>query len=464
MKRQRQRPHRPCLVILGALACVLVMARRAGANGAIPQPAQMLVPKNSAHRLIAGSNFGLLYSEDDGQTWLWVCEGVITQLAQQFGLGAGDRIYARGTSALVYSDDLCTWQVEQGLQLVSDYFPDPSNAQRVLAIGLPSGDGAVRGVYPSMDGGANFQTTPLYTVPQNTLATTIEIARTDPNVVYLTLQSINSPSMPRIVRTGDGGATWTTNDQSALGNATIGILAVDATDANKIFLVERLFDAPDRLIVSTDGGKTVTTLLVLANAGAVDGGSGSEAMTAFFRSSSGTAYVTTTFGRVFRSDMNAANFTLLPGTHYLYGLAERGTDLYAVGDDYKGTFGVGVSHDSGMTFSPLLSFNQICNLAPCTNAQSNCTGAWAALVENFGITAAAQPAGKGCAVPPLINGNGGGGAIGGGVMLGKGGCGCQVGAHAPSIGWATRVLALLIVAGVIGTGWARRHRRKPPGR
>src|SRR5215467_8372784 len=61
----------PCLA-------VMCLAGRAHADGAFPDEYSVYLPSNAPHRIILGTNFGLVVSEDDGQSWRYVCELYIT--------------------------------------------------------------------------------------------------------------------------------------------------------------------------------------------------------------------------------------------------------------------------------------------------------------------------------------------------------------------------------------------------
>src|SRR5260370_1471590 len=58
-----------------ALVC---FAAPAFADGAFPDELTVSLPANAPNRIILGTTFGLVVSEDGGQTWLFVCQRFIT--------------------------------------------------------------------------------------------------------------------------------------------------------------------------------------------------------------------------------------------------------------------------------------------------------------------------------------------------------------------------------------------------
>ena len=63
------------LVMCLAVVC---FAGRALGDGAFPDELSVYLPVNAPHRIMLGTNFGLVMSEDDGQNWRYVCELYIT--------------------------------------------------------------------------------------------------------------------------------------------------------------------------------------------------------------------------------------------------------------------------------------------------------------------------------------------------------------------------------------------------
>src|SRR3954469_24359291 len=188
----------------------------AHANNGIPGSLGILLPLDKPQEIGLATTFGLILSDDGGASWVWTCEQAATSMANVYTVGAppADRLYALSpVTGLAFSEDeSCGWQGAGGAlagQKVSDFFTDPTDPMRVLASASRSSDGgaaALAAVYVSIDGGATFGSTPLYTAPAGASIVGIEIAGSDPRVVYLTYVTATSGGYhPVLVRSSNGG-------------------------------------------------------------------------------------------------------------------------------------------------------------------------------------------------------------------------------------------------------------------
>jgi hypothetical protein len=355
-------------------------ATGAWANGALPSSLGILVPADRPQQIALATNFGLIISEDAGATWLWTCEQAATSMGYLYA-GApppSRRIYGLSPEAgLSFSDDgSCSWQRAGGAlteRIASDFFVDPTDAQRVLAVaaGLTdTGEVTPPAVYASADGGTTFDSTPLYTAPAATNIVGVEIARSDPQVIYLA--TYTTPNRhPVLVRSGDGGKSWETRDvEAALGANEFRILAVDLDDANLVYLRVVVPGNIERVAITRDGGMTFAIPIEVTNG----------MLSAFARLASGTVLVGAltfleggaTSGTGYRSTDHGATFapwTLCPQPHIL-GLAERGGVLYVAGKNYSDGWSLATSTDEGATITALSTYDQVRGIVAC--AQSTC--------------------------------------------------------------------------------------------
>ena len=325
------------------------------------------------------TNFGLVISEDDGATWEWACEPRVddnTILYQQ-AAAPSDRLFAVLINhGLLYSDDgACTWTRAGGtLATVNarDAFADPTNPARIFAVGAePSASFVPSSVYRSDDAGLTFGAA-LDTAPVGGDMLGVESSASDPATVYLamygTMGTVPGMLEPLLGRSSDGGAHWSSMTlATSLGANAFRIIAVDPTNPLRLFL--RVTEAHgEKIAVSSDGGQSFAEPVSV-----------SDQLTAFVRLPSGTLLLGGLDGGngvAFRSTDAGASFQPLPlpprladgsapAPPHLRALAVRDGKLYGAGDNFKDNFALGVSADEGVTFQPLLTFNQVKRVKPC---------------------------------------------------------------------------------------------------
>ncbi|HSY39841.1 MAG TPA: hypothetical protein VLA79_09940 [Polyangia bacterium] len=347
-------------------------ATPAKADGAFPDGQSVIVPADRPDEILLATNFGVLTSEDAGATWIWSCEQPVNSYGRlyQMGPAPAHRLYAVANGKLVFSDDdACGWQVGGGAlgsELCEDAFVDPTDGTRVLAAGLASGTGgAVYTVFESTDGGASFGRT-LYTGAPGDLVTGLEIAASDPMTIALAL-SKGSAAAPTLARSSDGGATWQLADlTAALGAGQVRIVAIDPTDADRVWL-RWLGAAGDALALATNGGATVAVPL------SFDSG----ALAAFARTATGTLLAAGTVAgapALFRSTDGGATFAAVAAPPHILALAERAGTVYAATDTAYEPFAEATSTDDGTTWQPGLAFVNVAAIAPCLKGvcQTDC--------------------------------------------------------------------------------------------
>jgi hypothetical protein len=347
---------------------MILASAMAHADGAFPDSFAMFAPAGLSNTLRLATNFGLVFSNDNAQTWHYVCESAVIAFAGLYAEGPDDSLYAVSTLGLVSSrDGGCTWQTAQGslaLSDASDVFPDPSDATHVLAIAQVVGDAGTAGntaLYESHDGGLTFGPA-LYTPPAQRTLSGVEIAKSDPKTIYLTMY--DPGPHPFLARSSDGGVSFSVIDLG--GNDLPRLIAVDPQNPERLFL--RLQGtAGEALGISSDGGTTVQRQLTVPGK-----------MSAFLLRASGTILVgglSGPSGASWRSTDGGMTFSDWPINIHLRGLAERAGRLFLLGDDKIDAAALFQSDDEN-TLTPVMRFRDIQGPAECGKVPAVCEGPW----------------------------------------------------------------------------------------
>ena len=370
------------LLSFAALAFTAPGAARA--NGAFPDEFSIHFPANAPHRIFLGANFGLLVSEDDGLSWRYSCEpwvvaGSNAALASAnvsfYQVTADGALLADAINLTRSSDVACTWPISTGSiagQLVADFFPSPTDPTFVLAnVLLSNGSYLVA----SHDGGKTFGDAHLYNTSE--LLTGVEIARSNPGVVYATSVVAASVGGSTFLASSDSGANWTATKLQVPPSTQPRILAVDPVDEKKVYL--RLLNGPsDAIAVTVDGGQTFRTVLTI-----------NGQFSSFLRAGDGAIYAGTQDGKLYVQPAGATTFATRNAPH-LRCLGQRPgtTRIYACADNVLDGYSLGSSDDKAMTFQPVMSFTQILGPLTCPPVQANCQAHWERIQQVLGIAPA----------------------------------------------------------------------------
>ena len=343
---------------------LLAWAGPARGNGALPASFGILLPADRPEQIVLATNFGMIFTEDGGTTWLWTCEQAQIALGYLYGIGPSprDRFYGLSPEqGLAFSDDnSCTWRRSGGALstlVASDFFVDRGNPDRVVAVASTVDPDTLEVgpdlVVESTDAGTTFAATPLYEAPADANVVSIEIARSNPMIIYVAL--FRTPGRhPHLLRSDDGGRTWVDRDlEAGIGEFEFRILTVDPDDPDVLYL-RVVASGMEHVAVTRDGGMTFTMPVTIT--GPFGGG-----LSSFLRMASGTVLVGG-FLTIEGGGMNGVAYRSTDGGHTfvpwtltpqprIFGLAERDGVLYVAGKNYSDGWALATSRDEGVTIS-----------------------------------------------------------------------------------------------------------------
>jgi hypothetical protein len=436
-------------------AC-LCLSASASANGRFPAADQLVFRPEQPSSLALRTTFGLLFSEDAGESWDWVCESAIgysgTQDPMLGVMADGVLIAALNEGIARSSGSACAWSFAEGDALgsqVIDVSVKKSDPRTAVALAWDpasdSGGAAYRGrLLVTEDNGEHFEQLPAALDP-SVLMLTVDLAPSDEQRVYLSgTRSTDDGRTGLLLVSRDGGASFSEREVPFDERLDQGlyIAAVDPSDADTLYLRTSSAGA-GRLIVSRDGGKTFTTPFV------------GSPVRGFALSPDGQhVYFGGTTG-IYAGSRDDLVFEQRSSVRCLC-LAATEDTLYACSDDYSG-FSVGASRDGGFSFEPKLHLKSVRGPLACAEDTSagSCAAEWPSIRTLLGILPEAGAAGGavgGDAGSPGT-GDGGNGATGTPASHAAGG-GCASSGSAPHRGYGAVLSAVSMLVLV-----SRRRRR-----
>jgi len=318
-------------------------------------------------RMLVQTNRGLMISSDGQASFQYLCSDVIwgTDTTPTPILVTSDGQLAVATFAnglVTGSADLCDWHSATGPlgggAATFDVVGVPGQPRRryLLASTAPSSTGLFR----SDDAGATWTAVGDGQVPY----TRVRVAPSDPNRIYRSAVDVAADAtlVHKLSVSTDGGNT-AVEHLIPLGSNELQarLLAVDPGDPDRVYLhVEATsLELPERLIVTTDAGKSFATLATMTS------------MNGFTMSPDGlTVWVGGAEG-LWRSRDRGAHFEAIPGSGLtrVGCLDAHGGRLYACGVT-EGNFDISVSSDDGESFQRLLAFADVKTGVACPDSSS----------------------------------------------------------------------------------------------
>jgi MYXO-CTERM domain-containing protein len=460
---------------LRLLALLMMLAPAALANGRFPRAQRVLADPDDPRRLVVGATYGLLATDDGGETWGVVCESSFAGMP----LGSFDCTFDRvegGALLAAFGDAMtraeppyCEFSRVLGGDMtnrVVDFSVLPSTPNDVLAILTRRVGGSGTSVLAhSSDGGRNFTEIGMALPFVDNFAVTVDRAPSLPSRVYVS--GVDATSQSLLLVSEDGGETFEERPiPNVAEDAVPYIAAVHPTLADTVFVRTDGYgddgfgvrNADDALLVTRDAGATWQELL-----------RGGAKLYGFALSPAGDR-VLAGFGdpRDVTIDPQAlgihsasvgidtvSDFTRVT-TEAVSCLLWTPRGLYVCATDFEVGFHLGFRQDADFagglsTFTRLLELPNVVGPLECPagTTGATCAAEWPATCSAFSASCAgaagsaagtAGSAASGGAAPA-------GGASGTREPRDDSGCGCRVGAHGELAGW----LAALIALGLAGT-------------
>lgn|GEM_PF-3014184 len=227
--------------------------------------------------MVLAATYGLLVTQDRGQSWFHVCEAAFADPGQQtdpvVALTSDGGLLTSTFNALQRSSTgVCDFARHLGgnpSQAVPDFTVDATGA--VIAVLITTANGKTSNqLQESQDDGQTFHALGPPLPDSLRLVATVDVAPSDPNRIYLSGWGPNNAGV--LLRSDDRGESYTAKPLAtdAENDEVPFIAAVDPTNADALYVRTDLwkFDpdfglptASDALLYSNDGGETFSELI-----------------------------------------------------------------------------------------------------------------------------------------------------------------------------------------------------------
>ncbi|HEX6241148.1 MAG TPA: hypothetical protein VFZ61_09660 [Polyangiales bacterium] len=375
--------------LLAVAALVVSLApRQARANGRMPGANDVVFGALNADHLLLRATFGLLQTHDRGRGWQWICEqaidisGVIAD--PPVGLTAdGSLVLLPPTGGVLVSHDGgCSWSRDQAGPAARqgvDLTAHPSDAAQLFTLfsTVTSVDGGVavfeNRILRTRDDARTWEL--VANLPSDFSAETLELAKSDPQRIYVSGVDSVDPRLGVLLVSRDGGAHFEKHTLALpAGSGSLLVSAIHPSDPERVWLrVPARGDTigllPARLYLTTDGGAQFRQIA-----------STQRGMFGFALSPDGAtlAYGGPADGLYVGPADGSGSFEKR-GNQSIRCLRWHGSGaLYACASEPTDPFSLGVSLDQGRSFSPLYRLATTCPSACAEGTQfaSACRSAW----------------------------------------------------------------------------------------
>jgi photosystem II stability/assembly factor-like uncharacterized protein len=440
-----------------AIASFAVLAPASAlANGRYPAAGQIALDPKNPQNLLVRATYGLMLSQNGGQSWSWICEQAVGYGGQEDPMMAftADGSLLAGTfeGLSLGQPGGCQWTAFAALtnKYVIDLAVDkvdPTHGVLVISNSTGQDDAGqalfLTQLWQTSDSGKTWTQTGV-DLPDQFLGLTVDTAPSDAQRVYLSGR-YGPPDYPGVIeRSDDRGATW--QKLPVTGADSMHLPYIGGVDPkNPDVLYVRLdADPSDTLLVSKDGGMTWATVFtaqgkLLGFAISPDGATvaiGSPGIVVDGGITEGAGVWTAPASTLAFTQVSSAGaecLTWAPG------------GLYACADEFKDKFTAGVSTDQGKTFTPIMHLGGVCPLVCSVDSPvtQQCPMAWPYVASTISSTCDNGTGGQ----PAADAGPGGGTSSG-----------CSSHGYALSEGGARG--GAVLASAALAAAWLRARRRR----
>lgn len=360
--------------ILTLLASLLAIPGVAAAHGRPPMVSDVRSVPGDPDGIVARATWGLVASEDGGETWYWICAaayGVDAELEDPAILPTRDGSILVGSFGGLWRSrrDRCEWsQPDPDLVDVYVIDLDARAAEPDTIYAIETNGAGPDQLHVSFDAGASFD--PLGPPIEEVLVERVRVAPSDSMRVYLSgAQPVSMDNPTRrafFFRSEDGGQGFTAIEVPLLEEErNVHLLAVDPTDPGRVLvrMTRRTTDVrTERVLLTEDGGESFDTVL---EAQRISG--------AAFSADGGTAWVSAGLNDepaadpaigLFRSEDGGRSFAAQSSLD-LTCVARLGDEPWVCANELREGYSLARSPDGGASLEPMLEFSQITSLPTC---------------------------------------------------------------------------------------------------
>ena len=405
-------------LVIGTLLAGCTFSDVATANGRLPNTTFFRINPYDTQQWLVGATFGLVLSQDGGNSFQWLCEQAANGPTGFAGAdpvalwwGPNRLALAVYDTVLTTQDGGCTWAAAHDLANLSitDLAGHPTDPNTWF-VGTLDLNTAMGKIFKTTDAGATY--TALSLALPNIGWQSVRVATADGQRMVAVGWQTSSFVGPYLALSTDAGATWRNTLITGGPDGVSGPqVTVSPADPNVLLVA----------ITPVGSGASATLLMRVA----ADTGAGTVVATladgyrgAAFAANGQTAWVATPT-RLLRSTDGGASFTPLAAPIANACVDLEGSTLYACGNDMADAFALASSSNDGTTWSPKYSLASTAAPLSCpagSPAQTICPALWpntataihARLPTPASVASPAKPAAKkqGCS----CNGAGAGAA------------------------------------------------------